>query len=231
MKVFLKIIWVTFLIASASMITMHAQVYVKKDTTITFHVDKLDTVSSNYTWTLLPAIGGFVSSDATSQTVKWSGNTDSLYTLTIFPIGIVGCDGAPESLSVRLYDSILTLPVKVAWSSDPAPLCPVDTGDSVVVSGFINVTGYSGTYTISYRIDNDTTVETVNFDTSTPASISFFNRGWNNLSNSAFVYHYARITRIEAGGVTQLYDNTNGPLLTITIKPVPGIGEIEFLTK
>jgi hypothetical protein len=231
MKVFLKILWVIFLIALASSITMHAQVYVKKDTTMTFHVDKLDTVSSNYTWTLTPAITGFVSSNATSQTVKWSGNTDSLYTLTIFPIGVVGCDGAPESLSVRLYDSIQTLPVKVAWNSNPAPLCPVDTGDSVVVSGFINVTGYSGSYTISYKIDNDATVETGNFDTSTPASISFFNRGWNNLSNSVLVYHYVRITRIEAGSITQLYDDTNGPLLTITIKPVPGIGEIEFLTK
>jgi hypothetical protein len=231
MKVFLKILWVTLLIASASSITMHAQVYVKKDTTMRFYVDKLDTVTTNYTWTLTPAITGFAASDTTVQTVKWSGNTDSLYTLTIFPIGIVGCDGAPQSISVRLYDSVPTLPINVAWNANPAPLCPVDSGDSVVVSGFINITGYSGAYTISYKIDNDTTTETGSFDTSTPASVSFLDRGWNNLSNSAFAYHYVRITRIEAGSITQLYDEQNGPLLTITIKPVPNIGEIEFLTK
>ncbi len=227
MKAFLKIFWITFLIALASSLTLHAQVYVKKDTTMTFNIEKLNAVPANYTWTVSPAISGFISSDTTTLTVKWTGNTDSLYTLTIFPAGLDGCNGDPKSLMIKLYDNVPSLPVKVTWDANPAPQCPVDSGGSVVVNGLIDIAGYSGSYTVTYKIDNDTTTEAGSFNTLSPALLTF-NKGWNNTSSSANVYHYVRITRIVAGSVTQIYDDVDAPLLTITIKPVPKIYDIGY---
>jgi hypothetical protein len=226
MKAFFKIFWIITLIVLTSNVVVHAQLYVKKDTTMTFNIEKLNAVQANYTWTLTPSIPGFVSNNDTTQTVKWTGNTDSLYTLTIIPAGLNGCNGDPKSLMIRLYDTITKLPIKVAWDANPVPQCAVDPGGSVSVDGVINITGYSGSFTVTYKIDTDTT-ETGNFDTSVPTLITF-NRGWNNTSSSTNVYHYVRITRIVAGTITQLYDDADAPLLTITIKPLPKINEIGY---
>ena len=226
MKAFLKIFWITFLIALTSSVALHAQLFVKNDTTMTFNIEKLNAVQANYTWTVTPPILGFVSNNDTTQTVKWTGSPDSLYTLTIIPVGLNGCNGDPKSLMIKLYDSIPALPIKVAWDANPAPQCAVYPGGSVIVDGLININGYSGSYTVTYKIDTDTT-ETGDFNTSVPALITF-NRGWNNTSSSTYVYHYVRITRIVAGSITQIYDDVDAPLLTITIKPLPKINEIGY---
>jgi hypothetical protein len=51
------------------------------------------------------------------------------------------------------------------------------------------------------------------------------------MSETDYEYHYVRITRIEAGGITQIYDDADAPVITVTINPVPAINDIEFEPK
>ena len=231
MKAFLKIFWITLMIVITDSVALHSQVYVKRDTTMTFNINNTNGVPANYIWSVSPAIPGFVSKNSTSLTVKWTGNTTSMYTLTIQPTSVDGCDGNSKSLSVKLYDDTSSLPIKVGWDINSFTFCPIDTSthDSIVVNGLIDITGYAGPYTITYKIDNDPT-DTVNFNTGSPARITF-KRVWNNMSETDYEYHYVRITRIEAGGITQIYDDADAPVITVTINPVPAINDIEFEPK
>jgi hypothetical protein len=200
--------------------------FVKKDTTMTFSIFPANGFFVDaYDWKVEPPEGAAFSAGTTnSKDISWIGDT-GFYTLSVIPTSIMGCVGEPKNLVVKIYSNIAELKIKVAWDPDPPPLCSSGSGSATAASA-VHVTGYTGVYTISYRVDyGDTTNVTLNTSGSNSVTI---NDGLNNLSSSFDAIHNVKIVKIKAGSLTQTYSDAEAPRLRIVIKAVPSISDIEY---
>jgi hypothetical protein len=200
--------------------------FVKKDTTMTFSIFPANgSLVDAYDWKVEPPEGASLP-PGTSNTkdISWIGN-DGFYTLSVTPSSDQGCVGEPKNLVVKIYSKIIDLRIKVSWDPDPPPLCSPGSGSAVTTSA-VHITGYSGEYTISYRVDyGDTTNVTLNTSGSNAVTI---NDGLNNLSSSFDAVHNVKIVKIKAGSLTQTYSDAEAPRLRVVIKAVPSISDIEY---
>jgi hypothetical protein len=229
MKIFKKISILISIILCFYNISIKAQdtAFVKKDTTMTFSIDPASgSLVDVYDWKVEPPEGATLPPGTTnSKDISWIGDT-GFYKLSVTPTSNLGCVGEPKDLIVKIYSSITELLIKVTWGPDPSPLCSPGSGSATTAS-IVNVTGYTGMYTISYRVDNgDTTNVTLNTFGTNAVTI---NSGLNNLSNSVDAIHNVKIVKIKAGSVTQTYSDAEAPRLRVVIKAVPGITDIQYI--
>jgi hypothetical protein len=200
--------------------------FVKKDTTMTFSIYPASgSLVDFYDWKVEPPEGASLTPGTTnSKDISWIGDT-GFYTLSVTPTSNQGCVGEPKNLVVKIYSKIIDLRIKVSWDPDPPPLCSPGSGSAVTASA-VHVAGYTGEYTISYRVDfGDTTNVTLNTMGSNMVTID---SGLNNQSSSFEAIHNVKIVKIKAGSVTQTYSDAEAPRLRVVIKTVPGISDIEY---
>jgi hypothetical protein len=203
-----------------------AQVFVKKDTTISYTVNRLSpTEVKNYIWNVSPGGSSSVMGTDSVQTIRWDGLIDKIYTLSVTPVSFNDCAGDPKSVSVRLYANADSLPLIMAWGPPPDSICPVPGGIPTVTALLSATSGtYSGLYSIYYKVDygKEKPYGSV-LNTAAQASVIL-----NDTELAGNGVHEIRITRVIAGSIVQTYDDTDAPMLKITIKPSPSIGDIQF---
>jgi hypothetical protein len=200
--------------------------FVKKDTTMTFSINPANgSLVDVYDWKVEPSDGAILPPGTTnSKDISWIGNT-GFYKLSVTPSNNLGCVGEPKSLIVKIYSSIVELSIQLSWDPDPPPLCSPGSGSATTTST-VHVSGYTGVYTISYRVDyGDTTNVTLN---TLGQNDVIINNGLNNLSSSIDAVHNVKIVKITAGSITQTYSDAEAPRLKVIVKAVPSITDIEY---
>jgi gliding motility-associated-like protein len=225
MKDWFKHIILFVLLATFTGPLLNAVEYLRQDTTITYYVNKGNNVSALYEWTITPSISSFNPGFDTVQTIKWSGDTSLIYTLIITPkdtaYGI--CDGDPDTMQVKLYSGITPiLPVNVQLGNYFTSICSPLSG-SASVNTSVYVSNYSGTFTLSYQVDNNPTI------TLLPATVSPVTINVNSGLTAGTDHHNIRITKIETftspnQPITQNY--SNDIMLNVAMKAIPALGDI-----
>ncbi len=160
MKDWFKHIVLFILLATFTGPLMYAVDYLKLDTTITYYVNKGNNASALYEWTISPSIPSFNDTIVpdTTLTIKWNGDTGIIYTFMVTPISLDSvCDGDPDTMFVKLYTNPINLPIQVSWVNTSDTVCSPVSG-SATVAASIDVNYFSGTFTLSYQVDNDSEV-------------------------------------------------------------------------
>jgi hypothetical protein len=190
---------------------VNAQEYLKKDTVVTFYVNKGNNVGALYEWSVSPALPSFNPGFDTIQKITWIGDTSSIYTLIITPKDTTYgfCDGNPDTMFIKLYSDATHLPVKVNWASISDSICSPISG-SARISASVYVQNNSGPFILSYQVDTNRVI-TLPSTLTSPITFNIDSGLTAGINSTTGTDHYVRITRIETNvnnqPITQNYTN------------------------
>jgi hypothetical protein len=165
--------------------------------------------------------GGYVN-DAGSKSFTKTYSSQGSFTLSVYPVSDLGCNGDIKSYTINVVPTVVTLTEQVSIVSIPA-ICPLTTGNPSGGQATVNLStatfspalGGAETWSVSYQIG-----------AAAPVSVSIPNGGTSftisNLTTSSTIY----IMGFTHGTNTTLYNTTNAPQTALTVNPAPTIDDI-----
>lgn len=165
--------------------------------------------------------GGYVN-DAGSKSFTKTYSSQGSFTLSVYPVSDLGCNGDIKSYTINVVPTVVTLTEQVSIVSIPA-ICPLTTGNPSGGQATVNLStatfspalGGAETWSVSYKVGL----------AGTPVSVSIPNGGTSftfAAATTADIY----IMSFTHGTNTTLYNDTNAPHATMTVNPAPTIDDI-----